>query len=599
MFDYMKRMAHFLKRIFIVLIVFLTVLTVFGYFISKDRPRIKTDPTLESRGKIYKRLTELNNSKVPQDKLRANIYRFMTCSFVGEACTNNPDDGDKNFTKSILGMGSSLIAYPFMNPPASGAYWVTNTLQNAGLIAPSYAAEGIGFASIKPIMGLWKVFRDISYMLLVLFLIAIGFMIMFRVKINPQTIISVENSLPKLAVVMILITFSFAISGFLIDLMYLLIALFISALGSVENVKNFDVKQLQNIYLSADPGTIYDALMGDVTNKGWHIPLDLSNPLTLTGVAPVVNILLTVIFRPLAVLYGFGWQFRGVLGSGLASIVDMIVGIVFAWFTPGIASNIALAFGLEDLFTAFQDIAGATFSIGKLTNLVTGPALRLPFTIVIFLIGFFFLPPLIIGIFFIFTIFYVWARVFMALFTAYIQIILLIIFSPFFILLELIPGSKLTFSQWLKNLAGELIAFPTVVVVFTLSYIIGQMGQAAGMSSPAFFSPPFVAKADVNTFGTLISFGLAFLIPDFIKSMKEAIGAKGLGVNAGIGLFFGGAEAGVGGVMGGVGTFSSVKLAAPGMISNIINKVGGKNAGAINDMLNPSGTPQKPQGPGH
>lgn len=599
MFTFVKKMFGLGKKVILVFVIYTFVLALFGYFINKDRPQISTDPTAESRKKIYQRLADLNKSKTPQDKLRASVYRFTTCSVVGEACTNNPSDGDKNYPKSLLGMGTSILTYPIMNPPASGSYWVAHTLQNAGFISSSYAAEGIGFASIKPIMGLWKVFRDISYMLLVLFLIAIGFMIMFRVKINPQTIISVENSLPKVAVVMILITFSFAIAGFLIDIMYLLIALFVSALGSVENVKNFDIKQMQNIYLSAGPGTIYDALMGDVTNKGWHIPLDISSPLTLTGVAPVINILLTVIFRPLAVLYGFGWQFRGVMGSGLASIIDMIVGVVFAWFTPGIASNLALAFGLEDLFTAFQDIAGATFSIGKLTNLVTGPGLRLPFTIIIFLIGFFFLPPLIIGILFVFTIFYVWARIFMALFTSYIQIILLIIFSPLFILMELIPGSKLTFSQWFKNLAGELIAFPTVVVVFTVSYIIGQIGQAAGVSSPAFFSPPFVAKADVNTFGTLISFGLAFLIPDFIKSMKEAIGAKGLGVNAGVGIFFGGTAAGMGGVMGGVGTFSSVKLAAPGMITSLINKIGGKNAGAINEMLSPSGTPQKPAGPGH
>jgi len=53
-----------------------------------------------------------------------------------------------------------------------------------------------------------------------------AFMIMFRVRISPQTVITVQSALPKIIFTLILITFSYAIAGFLIDLMYVVIGIF-------------------------------------------------------------------------------------------------------------------------------------------------------------------------------------------------------------------------------------------------------------------------------------------------------------------------------------------------------------------------------------
>lgn len=50
-------------------------------------------------------------------------------------------------------------------------------------------------------------------------------MIMFRVKISPQTIITVQSALPKIALALILITFSYPIAGLLVDLMYVVIGI--------------------------------------------------------------------------------------------------------------------------------------------------------------------------------------------------------------------------------------------------------------------------------------------------------------------------------------------------------------------------------------
>jgi len=583
------------KKIFFVVLVLFLIINAFGYFIQKDKKMVVgNNPVTHSRDHLYTKIktSPLNDSS--HGKVIIKIFRIASCFMAGELCTNNPNDADKNFNKSVVGFAYNLVMAPYLNPPASGVYWVHNTIQNAGFIPQSYAAEGIGFASIKPLMSMWKIFRDVSYMLLVLFLVIIGFMIMFRVKINPQTVISVENTLPKIAVTMILITLSFAIAGFMIDLMYIFIAIIISLLGNVTDVGHYNVPELQNAYLSAGPGDIYNALVGDVTNSFTiqHF-LTQNNWTSLLYGIPILNqyvglldILLNFILKPLGSILVFGWKLRTLLGDSIAAIFDFISAVVLAWFTPGIAH----LFGLNDLYKVGDNIQAATFSFGNLPGTLLKPGQSIAFLILIFMIGFFIFPVVIIGLLCMFTLLYVWARIFVLLLTSYIQIILLIIFSPFLIALELIPGSKLTFSQWIKNLAGELIAFPVVITIFSLTYILGQMNMWSGwiVNRPAFFSPPFLSSIDAGSFSFILQLGMAFLIPDFVKVVKDALGAKGVGVNAGPGLFFGGVSTAVGGVMGGVGTFSSIKMLAPTGVEKFLKKIGLNN---IAEALSPSGTP--------
>ncbi len=110
--------------------------------------------------------------------------------------------------------------------PLSGVGYFNNLFQKLSPVSSVKAADnGIGFNVGQSMVGLWRVFRNLSFSLLVVAVIVIAFMIMFRVKINPQTVITVQSALPKLIVSMVLITFSYAIAGFLIDLMYLVIGL--------------------------------------------------------------------------------------------------------------------------------------------------------------------------------------------------------------------------------------------------------------------------------------------------------------------------------------------------------------------------------------
>src|SRR3989344_1628903 len=110
-----------------------------------------------------------------------------------------------------------LHAQVYNNQPISSQEYLADVGSSLGLVKPAYA-HGRGFQAMLPVLGLWKLFRNISYLFFIVIFVALGFMIMFRSKLNPQTAISIQLALPKIIVGLVLVTFSYAISGFIIDL---------------------------------------------------------------------------------------------------------------------------------------------------------------------------------------------------------------------------------------------------------------------------------------------------------------------------------------------------------------------------------------------
>src|SRR3989344_1573550 len=92
-------------------------------------------------------------------------------------------------------------------------------------IIPEAEAQGFGFTAVNPILQLWRIVRDLTYFLLILVIVVMAFMIMFRVRTSPQTVITIQSAIPRIIFALILITFSYAIAGFMIDLMYVVIGL--------------------------------------------------------------------------------------------------------------------------------------------------------------------------------------------------------------------------------------------------------------------------------------------------------------------------------------------------------------------------------------
>lgn len=509
MFLKLKSVLNIVKKIFLIIAVYVIIISLFSYFIGRDKISLssKVDSIEKNRAEIYKVINDKKLNSTKEGKLTIVFYRNAMCSIIGEACTDNPKDADKNYEKSVFGFITKLIVLPYANPPASGVYWAYSGLQSAGFIPKTHAAEGIGFAAIKPFSTLWKIFRDLSYMFLVLVLIAIGFMVMFRMKMNPQTVISVENALPKIIVSLILITFSFAIAGFLIDLMYLSIALIVSILSS--QIPNTNYADLVNKYLSSSFWQL------------WLRDIRLGLPIT-QSIADI-----------------FTDAFYKLLPLEIETVLRTVTGGLAMLILQGILNAITTSIG-----TSVQG-AGNFISIPGAILLYIG----------VFILGFlgFFKP--IIWLLFFFSIIFLLFRIFLILFMSYLKLIISIIISPFLLLFESLGKEALKY--WIMNLIGNLIPFPITIAIFLISRITYILVSTSSYT----ISFPYINEIESRGLAFLISLGLIFLIPDFIKLVKELLGIKELPISIGVGTYFGGVSQGVGGLTSGLGQFGSIALA--------------------------------------
>jgi hypothetical protein len=116
--------------------------------------------------------------------------------------------------------------------PLSGVSYFREKLRNFNLVPTAHAQTiGFGFKALDTVQDMWRASRDIAFGLFIIVAIIFAFMIMFRVKLSPQTVVTVQSALPKIILALILATFSYAIAGLLVDLMYVVIGMLSMILG--------------------------------------------------------------------------------------------------------------------------------------------------------------------------------------------------------------------------------------------------------------------------------------------------------------------------------------------------------------------------------
>lgn len=136
---------------------------------------------------------------------------------------------------SLLGAATTIAVE---SPQRADVYPVNlavyvNDLKKDSLIfpAPTYAATWSETVLNSTILGVWKAMRNLAYVLFVLMLVIFGFMVMFRYHLNPQTIITVQDALPRIVINLLLVTFSFPIGAFAISLGPILIWFALTGIG--------------------------------------------------------------------------------------------------------------------------------------------------------------------------------------------------------------------------------------------------------------------------------------------------------------------------------------------------------------------------------
>ena len=300
-------------------------------------------------------------------------------------------------TGGAIGFMGDMIAALY-TPPIHTSDYFQNLASNFGITKKVYAQSvgGTGFNSIYSLIDIWTAFRNIVYLILVMIFAVIGLAIMLRLKIDPRTVMTIQNQIPKIIIGILAVTFSFAIAGFLIDIMWILIYVFYNTISTIPNVNidnlNPDVMQNKNLFSAIGIKNIFGIVsnssraVGDIIYAGvtGAMPTNffLKALLSLSGVILrfiggliayliFAAALLTALFRLWIVL--------------IKAYVQILLDIVLApfWIIGGIIPGSQLNFSgwLRDmaanllafpviialfmLAKVFTDIFGQTSSIGS------------------------------------------------------------------------------------------------------------------------------------------------------------------------------------------------------------------------------------------
>ncbi|MBM3209343.1 hypothetical protein FJZ40_03570 [Candidatus Shapirobacteria bacterium] len=224
-------------------------------------------------------------------------------------------------TGGALGGVGNLIVLMIGTPPAHGTEYLAYVGRKLGIVSPVYAQQGIGFTGLRPLLPIWGAFRNMAYIFFILVFLVMGFAIMFRVKLNPQTAITIQSAIPRVVVALLLVTFSYAIAGFLIDLIYLMIAIVVFVFGQ-SGFLGDTVAKTQQAFFSASTLDLFGSFLW----RGGKAIEDLSSVLNPAAYLPgVLKNILESLFGPISQIPGLN------VGSNLMSFV-LGIALFFAFF---------------------------------------------------------------------------------------------------------------------------------------------------------------------------------------------------------------------------------------------------------------------------
>jgi len=237
--------------------------------------------------------------------------------------------------QGILGVVDNEVTTMLVNPPGVDipghlmAQWVPGQSRDVTVYA-----QGAGYNFLKNDVGLepvWEMFRDIAYAGFVLILMIAGLMIMFRSKIGGQVTVGIMNTIPGVLIGLVLVTFSFAIVGFIIDIGRLISFVILHYMNLKLSGSGFQAHTLPN-----DPFSIaWDAF------NAVPIVRDLTSPISLIGgsllplIVPGLGTLVTaagalvVLVIMLICLYASVKVYITLITSYIKIVIDLVLGPIF------------------------------------------------------------------------------------------------------------------------------------------------------------------------------------------------------------------------------------------------------------------------------
>ena len=339
---------------------------------------------IQIAGDMIGRIDDLLGAAASGD--RAQIYQT-----VNEVAANPDSLGNAGMMGLAQQTTNGILALDV--PVSSAQYFASiNPFAQAQAETGEKTIAGSGV-----ILGIWKKVRDASFALAVVILIIIGFMIMFRVPINPRAVVTAQNALPRIVIALLLIFFSFAIAGLMVDITRL-IASFLDNLVTIPLSAKAGIPMLFFVTISMIViawATISAATGFSMSVVFAVVILGLCLLLSIAILAVFFNLifklltryvifLLLTMFAPIFFLFGALPGAEGLMINWFRRAAAALLAIPLT----GLVLNLSFAIG----FSGFGTIEPGQFDIPPLN--LFGGVLNQVF-------GWFFLAPLVgLGLFF-------------------------------------------------------------------------------------------------------------------------------------------------------------------------------------------------------
>jgi hypothetical protein len=532
-----------------------------------------------------------------------NMFHTFSCfsvgsSIIGQPCltyqiTQNaqgaiesvPVLSEVNLGGGALGTTASLIGLLYTNPPIRTADYLASLGKGFGIVkeARAQGVVGSGNAVLSPILTLWQVSRNIAYIIMIIIFVIIGLMVMFRQRINPQTVITAQAALPGLVIGLILITFSYFLAALITDTAFIgtnLVGYYFVAAQEGATQENLVEKTANENVLT---------IMGKVMNGIGKDPIT-------DGIGAFFNSLVdpaSRFVRAGAALAAY--QVGSSIGPALGAIAALtICGVAALPIVPvtlptGIGT-LGLAGGAALCAQAGSAIGGAVVGSGLAAATAINPPAMIGY-------GLWFIALIII----IYSMF----RLLMRLINNFLSIIFLVITAPFHFLAASLPGRQEIATAWVLNMLCNILAFPAVMGVFYfVNYLLGsqdisqspfQITSAEGIAITGSNTLPLFGGLNIFVIKILLAFGALVTtpaIPDIICRTIGRVGVAGqlIGQEIGAGIgggqrYFGQAQGAFGGIQRDVAGFGQI----PGQrtIQTEIDPATGQAIGPARELLTP------------
>lgn len=289
----------------------------------------------------------------------------------GELIAMKDDNGNVigyKYQGGVLGQMENLLTKLSVNQGISTKEYLADIGRNLGIVPKEALAQGTGFTALAPVLPFWQMFRDLAYLFYVVIFFVVGFMILMRKKIDPRTVISVEMALPKLIITLILITFSYAIMGFIVDIANLASMiignLFVGKFILVNNIRSGNSLSMlmnDNLFALVHPlgnvGTIASQFYAGAQAAQLSAPIAFLGALSVWAIftfavmfitfkiffallGPLTGIVLSVILAPLQLLIMAVPGSEASFGSFLKGFIAKVAVFPVTWFLLILAASI-------------------------------------------------------------------------------------------------------------------------------------------------------------------------------------------------------------------------------------------------------------------